>query len=90
MTPAQREKALGERMARLEAIVDSLAREVREVRADLRSFQSGAPFHPAGINAWPGDSQTITRRYHRWIAGIMIGVIIALWVSLLVLIILFL
>jgi len=88
MTPASREKAMGERVARLEAIANSLIREVGELRADLRGSRSSTRYRSAGVNAGLEAPPSFVDRYYRWIVGIMIGIVLVLWWSSIALILL--
>lgn len=69
MSTTQTEVAEGERLARVETKVETLIRDVTEVRADMRDLR-------ADIR----DLRSIVDRNFLW----LLGIILAMWVTLIV------
>ena len=81
---ATQEAPEGERLARIEATLDAVLREVSDARADRRDIRS----EMRDIRTEMGNIRTIMNRNLIWTMGLMVSILIPMWVSIIVIVLL--
>jgi predicted RNase H-like nuclease (RuvC/YqgF family) len=68
----------GERLTRVEAIIESLVREVTEIKADIRQLRS----EMSELRTEMRELRSKIDSNFHWTLGIVIGILIPMWASI--------